>query len=90
MTALELQANKQSLIESILSIDDADTIEKVKKYVSRIRKADTTKTTSEAGPLVMTDEVFKETVINATHDFRNGGKTYSPDDMRKILSNINI
>lgn len=49
MTALELQANKQSLIESILSIDDADTIEKVKKYVSRLRKADTTKTTSEVG-----------------------------------------
>lgn len=84
MTALELQTSKQSLIESILSIDDADTIEKVKKYVSRIRKASAAKTTSNTGPLVMTDEAFRETVISATHDFRNGSKTYSPDDMRKI------
>lgn len=85
MTALELQASKQSLIESILSIDDVDTIEKVKKYVSRIRKASTTKTTSEVGPLVMTDEAFRETVINATRDFRNGGKTYSPEHFIKTL-----
>lgn len=63
---------------------------KVKKYVSRLHKASAAKTTSEAGPLVMTDKAFRETVINATHDFRNGGKTYSSDDMRKILSNINI
>ncbi|WP_455635775.1 hypothetical protein [Parabacteroides sp.] len=81
MTALELQASKQSLIESILSIDDVDTIEKVKRYLSRLRK--TTHTTSQ-GPLVMTDSEFRETVIQATKDFRDGGKCYSQEDMRNI------
>ena len=81
MTALELQNSKQSLIESILSIDDADTIEKVKKYVNRVRKS--VQTTSQ-GPLVMTDPEFRKTVIQATNDFRNGGKTYSQEDIRKI------
>ena len=83
MTALELQTSKQSLIESILSIEDAETIEKVKKYVHRIRKSATAKTEDRPGPLVMTDE-FRETVIRSTQEFRNGGKTYTQEEMRKI------
>ena len=84
MTALELQTSKQSLIESILYIEDAETIEKVKKYVHRIRKSATAKTEDRPGPLVMTDEAFRETVIRSTQEFRNGGKTYTQEEMRKI------
>ncbi|RHO74425.1 hypothetical protein DW083_03390 [Parabacteroides sp. AF48-14] len=75
MTALELQTSKQSLIESILSIEDAETLEKVKKYIHRICKSGVAKTEDRPGPLVMTDEAFRETVIRSTQEFRNGGKT---------------
>lgn len=84
MATIELQISKQSLIESILSIDDADTIERVKKYVNRLCKI--TPAISSQGPLVMTDSEFKDTVIRATNDFRNGGKTYSQEDIRKIAN----
>jgi hypothetical protein len=32
----------------------------------------------------MTDEAFRETVIRSTQEFRNGGKTYTQEEMRKI------
>lgn len=84
MTALELQASKQNLIESILSIDDPEMIEKVIKYVSRIHKSVSKDTTTSSGPLVMTDTEFRKTVIQCTQDFRKGGKVYTQEDMRKI------
>jgi hypothetical protein len=79
MTTMQLNSQKYKLIEEIMSIDSSDLLDKVSKYVSRIKKptidseAKRQATKNELEYLLGTfksDDITEEDVINEVKQVR--------------------
>ena len=58
MTAMELKCLKMDLVEELLSIDDKDTLNRVKNYLKKLNNKIRTKAEEEETEYISKEEIF--------------------------------
>lgn len=81
MTTLELQANKQSLIDRILEIEDPHIIERLRKYLNQLRPY-------QEEPCVASISDMRGAIERSEKDISLGRVSSHEDVMSKIQQKI--
>ena len=68
MTAMELKCLKMELVEELLSIDDKDTLNRVKNYLKKLNNKIRTKAEEEETEYISKEEILAG--IDERHDCR--------------------